>query len=227
MKSLGILICALALSALQTLGNPVSTASIEKTWERCLVAIDGETADVSCAVGYKATDGISDPIYFSVPVFLPKDSFSTAEEALSIVSPRLEVAGSVHEPTRVTIRSIPSKFEGTTRVDFAFILAPLKLRSFSIAVTYRQPLLGNRFAYLPGFERGKKPREPSRFTLTAFPKGSGTLQLTTKHEEIAASMSTRITLTPTHDELIVVEHSKPGEQGSVHRSTTRPESISE
>ena len=213
MKSLGITICALVLCALQTRGNPVSTASIEKTWERCLVAIDDETAHVSCAVGYKATDGINGPMYFSVPVFLPKGSFSGAEQAQRIVNPRLEVAGTIHEPTRVNIRSTPSEFEGTTRVDFAFILTPLKSRSFSIVVTYRQPLLGKSFAYLPQFEHGTKPREPSSFTLTAFPKGAGTVRLATKHKNIAASMSTRLTLTPTHDELIVVEHSKQGEQG--------------
>ena len=224
MQSIGITICALVLCVLQARGNPISKASIEKTWERCLVAIDHETADVSCAVGYeyKVTDRIGEALLFSVPVFLPEGSFSGDEQALHIVNPRLEMAGKIHQPVRVHINSTSSEFKGTTRVDFAFLLLRPNSRPFTIVVTYRQPLLGKSFAYLPQFEPATKPREPSSFTLTTFPKGAGTVYLATKHKNVAESMSTRLTLTPTHDELIIVEHSKPGEQPGTGQPATRP-----
>jgi hypothetical protein len=65
----------------------------------------------------------------------------------------------------------------------------------TVTFSYRQPLQGRHFLYVPLFEDGRNPPEEAEFTLTAFPASPDlTLSLESRNKSVRAEMQTRVTV---------------------------------
>lgn len=173
--------------------NPVATAIVEKTWERCVISAGEKSSAVSCAVGYKGKEFLNEPFDVAVPVILPA-SLTTNENITRIaVMARLEVGGRIYKPTTIRFDKDPSLPSGTVKANFVFKLARVPGKSFAMVVSYEQPTIDGKVFYLPQFEEGKNPEDFAEFSVSVFPTNGGSLVLESKHtQEAIADYPNRI-----------------------------------
>lgn len=211
----------IALASLTTMAcaNPVATAIVEKTWERCVICAGEESSTVSCAVGYKGKMLLDAPFYVSVPVILPTTMLSDLAKVGAVINARLEIGGKVYEPCTIAYGSDPLLPDGTVKADCKFVTRGVPGKSFAMVVSYEQPTINGRVYYLPQFEGGKNPKDFAEFSVSFFPTKGGTLTLESKHEQEATAFATRVNVKLVHNELITVKYTH-GKQAS----SAKPES---
>jgi hypothetical protein len=207
MKLLLITLASLSTSAL---ANPIVTAVVEKTWERCVISAGAESSTVSCAVGYQGKAHLNNFLIVTVPIILPWRLQADPAKALESVKARLEIGETVlkaHEITFGTTPSDPLMPDGTVKASLKF-LASVPSKAFSMVVSYEQPTIDGKVYYLPKFEKGKNPKDHSEFSVSVFPAGQGLLTLESKHKEKATSFATRVTVKPVHNEIIKIGYNR-------------------
>lgn len=205
-----LLIAFISLSTV-AFGNPVATAIVEKTWERCVISAGEKFSTVSCAVGYKGKEFLNAPFYISVPVVLPASLAVDETLARRVVKARLEIGGKVYDPCQIMFGNDPLMPNGTIRANCLFHLGGVPGRSFAIVVSYEQPTINGKVFYLPQFEEGKNPRDFAEFSVSVFPTDGGLLTLESKHAQDPTSFATRVTVKPVHNEIIKVGYNRSGQ----------------
>jgi len=205
MKTLFSLLALLAKAAFANpiMTPPVKEATVSKTWERCAISVGPNSATVSCAVGYLAKNFLVYPVYISVPILFPEGTTNNPEKLRNIVKARLETGGKVLEPIYISVGG-SSQIPGVLMGECKFLVGQVPDKEFSIVVSYEQPAIDRRIYYSPLFEGGKSPEFGDDFTVTFFPTKSGTLSLESKHRNKAMAYLTRITVHPSHNEIIKV-----------------------
>jgi hypothetical protein len=207
-------ILCLIVSISTTFGNPIFLEStINKTWERCLVSVSKDVATVSCAVGYGFSEGVSPPSNLEVliPVVWLQGANEDTKRFSRSCDPCIEIGDAIFRPDKVTFSKDPSLPADLSIAICHFTVRVLIPKSFSMVASYSQPIYNGLLYYMPLFEHGRSPEMSDKFTISLFPtKGVG-LELSSEHASKATAMSTRITIHPRHNELIVVK-TKPGEQ---------------
>ena len=200
--------------------NPVATANVEKTWERCVISAGEESSTVSCAVGYKGKDLLNEPFYVSVPVILPTSMLADLAKVGAVINARLEIGGKVYEPYTIAYGSDPLLPDGTVKGDCKFVTRGVPGKSFAMVVSYEQPTINGRVYYLPRFEEGKNPKDFADFSVSFFPTNGGTLALESKHKQEATAIATRVNVKPVHNELITVQYTR-GKQASPDKAESK------
>ena len=218
MKTLLITLASLTTMAC---ANPVATAIVEKTWERCVISAGEETSTVSCAVGYKGKMFLDSPFYVSVPVVLPASMAADPAKARAVINVRLEIGGKVYEPCTIAYGSDPLLPDGTVKADCVFVTQGVPGKSFAMVVSYDQPTINGTVYYLPQFEEGKNPKDFTEFSVNIIPTNGGTLTLESKHIQEATTFATRVNVKPVHNELITVKYTR-GKQASPKKLETKP-----
>jgi hypothetical protein len=208
-------ILLIALLSVQTVvfANPVATAIVEKTWERCVISAGEKSSTVSCAVGYKGKQFLNETFYVSVPVILPASLATDEDKARIAVMARLEVGGRVYEPETIRFDKDPLLPSGTVKANFFFTPAQVPGRSFAMVVSYEQPTIDGKVFYLPQFEEGKNPKDFAEFSVSVFPAHGGSLVLESKHKQEATTFVTRVTVKPVHNEIIKIGYKRSEQDG--------------
>jgi hypothetical protein len=205
-----LLLISLASMSTSALANPIFTAVVEKTWERCVISAGAESSTVSCAVGYLGKANLNDFLVVRVPVILPWRLQADPAKALESVKARLEIGETVLKAYEIkfgTATSDPLMPAGTVKASLLF-LAGVPSKAFSMVVTYEQPTIDGKVFYLPQFEEGKNPKDYSEFSVSIFPTDQGMLTLESKHKEKATSFATRVTVKPVHNEIIKIGYNR-------------------
>lgn len=205
-----LLIALLSLPSV-VFANPIATALVEKTWERCLISAGDKSSTVSCAVGYKGKQYLNEPLYVFVPVILPANLAIDEAKARMLVMARVELGGKVYETEKIRFDKDPLLPDGTVKATCLFNLGSVPSRSFTIVVSYEQPTIDGKVFYLPQFEEGKNPKDFEKFSVSVIPSHGGLLVLESKHKQEATSFATWITVKPVHNEIIKIGY-KPNEQ---------------
>ncbi len=190
----------------------VEPVAVDKQSERCLAAVDAKGAAISCEVDYAVTNGSFGQHDIRVPIFWKADEPFSEAAFIEKCRPRLESGKellhsyriqAVKDPAQTTPKiQVPA---GMTLVfcDFA-ITVPQGSKSFSIVASYWQPASGEGIPYVPIFEDPEKQRAESAFTFTAFPTGTEHLTLASTHTGKTTVLKSRISVTPKHNELILI-----------------------
>ena len=223
MKPLLIAFVTLSSSAF---ANPVASAIVEKTWERCVISAGYDFSTVSCAVGYEGKLFLKEPFYVFVPVILPAILDGDTAKAVEAVKARLEIGGKVYESKSIKFTKDTLLPDGTVKAESVFVIKSVPSKSFAMVVSYRQPTIRGSIYYLPQFEEGKDPKNLSEFSVTVFPADGNDLKLESRHKEKATIFATRITVKPVHNEIIAIAIKK-SEQGGADQPTTARELNSE
>ena len=209
------LLLAWAGSCTFALGNPIAVPYAPPTedpgkylptkqWERCLVAVAEDGATVSCAIGYalRPEKPGSHRIEFYLPVLLPAGSTTDGAAALKKCAPRMEVNGEMYRAVDASVLSAKDSHRtyrtpaGMEVAVFHFSMeADRGMANATVTFSYRQPLQGRHFVYVPLFEDGRDPPAEAEFTLTAFPASPDlTLSLESRNKSVRAEMQTRVTV---------------------------------
>lgn len=205
-----LLLIALASLSTSALANPIVTAVVEKTWERCVISAGAESSTVSCAVGYRGKAHLNEFLIVTVPVILPWSLEADPAKALASVRARLEIGGTILEATGITFGTVPSDPllpAGTVKASLRFLVG-VPSKTFAMVVSYEQPTIDGKVFYLPQFEEGKNPKDYSEFSVSIFPTDRGLLTLESKHKEEATSFATRVTVKPVHNEIIKIGYNR-------------------
>ena len=201
----------LLLSISAVCGNPVFVEStIDKTWERCLISVSEDIATVSCAVGYGVRENPPSKLEVLIPVVWLRGGNEDTKRFSRSCDPRLEIGDTIFRPDSVTFSKDPSLPADLSIATCHFTVRLLIPKSFSMVVSYSQPVYKGHVYYLPLFEHGRSPEMSDKFTISLFPTKGARLELLSEHASKATTMSTRITIHPRHNEMIAVK-TKPGE----------------
>jgi hypothetical protein len=202
MKTLLIALTSLSSAAI---ANPVATAVVEKTWERCLISVGEKSSTVNA------------PFLVFVPVIISESMATDLTKVERAVNARLEVEGSVYEPVNIKLETDPLLPgpppdpllpAGTVKVECCFMVGKLPSKSFSVVVSYEQPTIDGKVYYLPQFEEGKNPKDYAEFSVSIFPTIGGLLTLESKHKQEVTSFATRVTVKPVHNEIIKIGYNR-------------------
>ena len=148
------LMCFLLLAGICQ-ANPMANAWVQKVQERCDVRIGTKFAKVRCDITYQVWDEPTETLFLEVPIYLP-DSVDLDEKKLEWrVNCELEMAGKTYRPYRVSKDTSAREVEWANCVKCTFLFRqPPSPKRFRVIVSYDQPMIGNRFYYLPQFEYG-------------------------------------------------------------------------
>ena len=195
--------------------NPVDVrvpVVTDKQWERCFAAVDAKGAAISCEVGYAITNESAGQLDIRVPIFWKADEAFSEQAFVEKCRPRLEAMGelthayhieAVKDPAKATPKlQVPA---GMTLVfcDFS-ITVPEGSKSFSIVASYWQAASEQGVPYVPLFEDPEKKRDEALYTFTAFPTGTEHLKLASSHAGKTTALKSRVSVTPKHNELILI-----------------------
>ncbi|MEI6176066.1 MAG: hypothetical protein WCS43_04170 [Verrucomicrobiota bacterium] len=213
--TLWLIFCAAFSSA-----NPVLVeSSINKTWERCLISVSKDMATVSCAVGYGVHKYPPSELEVLVPVVWQQGKSPDAapnnpdtKDFMKSCDPRIEIGRSVFKPDKITFRKDESLSKDLSVAICHFTIRIVIPKSFSIVVSYEQPIYNEHVYYLPLFEDQRSPEQSDAYTVSLFPTRGVRLKLSSKHAYSVIDMSTRVTIHPCHNEMIAVKV-KPVEVG--------------
>lgn len=203
------LFLSLVLFANAAFANPIATppvkeASVEKTWEKCVISAGEKFSTVSCAVGYIGKGNLNEHFSVSVPVILPASMAADPSKVAVVVKARLEIGGKVYEPHSITFTYDASLPGDTVKADCNFATKGVPGKSFAMVVSYEQPTINGKVFYLPLFEEGKNPKDFAEFSVSVFPTNGGLLTLESKHQQKATAFATRVTVKPVHNEIIKI-----------------------
>lgn len=173
--------------------------------------INPDFGEVSCAIKYRRLDQDHDPMLIEVPVYVKTYKKYDVRKIRDLIGCRLQANGRSYEAEEVGEGHVPGRVPsptGTKMVFFHFTLFPPTAKELDIVVYYKQPLIDGIFYYLPLFEHGKSPKDPSKFLFTATSQGSAVMQMTSKHEIVINDTDSRVELVPQNDEIIKINARK-------------------
>jgi len=209
MKRLALTILSSLLIAANALSNPIvinGGLGLEKTHEQCAIAVGAKSAAISCKVDYSIERRAAGGVHINLPIFWPRTKEFDTEKADKLLAVTLECDGEVYTPTslgKATAASLEEK--PFIELNCSFFIKLPKKNNFTLIVTYNQPLINGVCYYEPLFEKDPPKDKLKNFNIMFFPTNKAFLELTSKHEERASIMKTRISITPKHREMIAVK----------------------
>jgi hypothetical protein len=143
-----------------------------------------------------------------VPVFWPKGEAFKEEDFLKKCHPMLEWNEQLLRPVRIQNQEASQDLKVPESMSLIFCFFEMKIaaeaQTTSLVASYWQPAGAEGIPYVPLFEDAKKERDESLFTFTAFPVGTQTLSLASKHAGKTTVLKTRITVIPQDKEEIII-----------------------
>jgi hypothetical protein len=155
--------------------------------------------------------GANGLVAIRLPILLPRPAQWDPASILACCRPRIEVFDKILRPESISVlapdespfRRVPGNCV-LAIATFTFRVLPSR-KWIPIVASYDQPLTQQQFHYLPTFEEPDMKISANDFSVTVFTTADGRrLRLLSKQKTDRLGISSRLNVTPRHQELISV-----------------------